>query len=242
MPEVEESLLEALAALSRLLEPRPDGYGRLAKLAHQVVRGCDHASVSLLADGGSVVTAGASDDLTIVLDDAQYEIGEGPCLSAILGGMRVRVDDFAGDDRFPRFGARAVAEGVASCLSLPVALRGDTIGGLNLYAKARRAYTDASVVEGEEVALQVALLVMSTRGYERSLRLVDQVQVAMNSRAEIEQAKGILMVRSHCDADRAFDILRRASQRQNVKLRQIAHTIVINTAAGLTSMTPDDRA
>ena len=68
--------------------------------------------------------------------------------------------------------------------------------------------------------------------------VVDQVQVAMNSRAEIEQAKGILMARSHCDADRAFDILRRASQRQNVKLRQIAHTIVVNTAAGLTSMTP----
>ena len=242
MPEVEEGLLESLAALARLLEPPPDGYGRLALLAHQVVRGCDHASVSILADGGSVITAGVSDARTTILDDAQYEIGEGPCLSAIRGGVTVQVDDFAGDDRFPLFAARARAEGVSACLSLPVALGGDTVGGLNLYADRAHAYDDASIDQGGEVAEQVAALAAIVRGYERSLRLVDQVQVAMNSRAEIEQAKGILMARSRCDADWAFDILRRASQRQNVKLRQIAHTIVVNTAAGSTSMTPDDKA
>jgi len=241
VPDVEEGLLESLAALSRLLEPPADGYERLAVLAHDVVRGCDHASVSIL-DGGSVITAGASDRRTTVLDDAQYEMDEGPCLSAIRGGEPVQVDDFAGDGRWPRFAARALAEGVAACLSLPVALAGDTIGGLNLYADRAHSYTDLSIVEGAEMVGQVAALAAIVRAYERSLRLVDQVQVAMNSRAEIEQAKGILMARSQVDADRAFDILRRASHRQNVKLCQIAHTIVVNTAAGLTSMTPDDRA
>jgi AmiR/NasT family two-component response regulator len=62
----------------------------------------------------------------------------------------------------------------------------------------------------------------------------------MASRAEIEQAKGILMVRSRCDADRAFDILRRASQRQNVKLREIAHTIVANAVTGATEALPGE--
>ena len=112
---------------------------------------------------------------------------------------------------------------------------------MNLYGTRAHVYDEISVAAGEEVAAQAAVVVASARAYQRSLKLADQLQVAMNSRAQIEQAKGILMARSHCDADRAFDILRRASQRQNVKLRDIAHTIVVNTAAGSAAMVPEAR-
>ena len=85
-----------------------------------------------------------------------------------------------------------------------------------------------------------AVTIAATRAYERSLKLVEQLHIAIASRSEIEQAKGILMARSHCDADGAFDILRRASQRQNVKLRDIAHTIVVHTTSGMTGVSTED--
>jgi GAF domain-containing protein len=242
MAEVDEGLVESLGALARLLEPATAAYDSMAQMARLMVPGCDHASVSILATTGEVTTAGASDGVTIQLDELQYETDEGPCLSAIRTGLSVQVDEFADDQRFPAFAAVAAAAGARSCLSLPLNLGGETIGGLNLYGDAPGAYNDVSIKVGEDVAGQASLVVASARAYERSLKLVEQLHLAMGSRAEIEQAKGILMARSHCDADRAFDILRRASQRQNVKLRDIAHTIVVNTAAGITGMSPDDRA
>jgi transcriptional regulator with GAF, ATPase, and Fis domain len=223
--EVDEGLLESLSALSRLLESPEDVYAGLARLAQRAVTGCDHASVSLL-ENGVVTTAGASDDRTTRLDDAQYRAEEGPCLSAILGETTITVEDFAADVRFPVFGPAAIAEGVASCLSLPVALGGETIGGLNLYGAARHAYSELSALEGEEVAEQVRRLMASTRAYDRSLRLVDQVQVAMSSRSEIEQAKGILMARYGIDAERAFEKLREHSQNHGRKLVDVATAIV----------------
>jgi GAF domain-containing protein len=230
MAEVDAGLVESLSALSRLLQPGRDAFNSMAVLAILAVAGCDHASVSLLSSDGSVSTAGATDDRTLRLDWLQYDSGEGPCLSAIHTSSTVRVDEFASDGRYPVFGPVAAAEGVNSCLSLAVSAAGHTVGGLNLYGVNARAYNEASVQAGEEVAGQVGVLVASSRAYDRSLRLVDQLHLAMASRAEIEQAKGILMARSHCDADQAFDILRRASQRQNVKLRDIAHNIVAATA------------
>jgi GAF domain-containing protein len=170
----------------------------------------------------------------------QYDVGEGPCLLAIHEGMTVQVDEFASESRFRSFAAVAIAGGVASCLSLPVTIAGKTAGGLNLYGEAVRAYDGESVRAGEEIARQAAVVVAGARAYERSLKLVDLLHVAIGSRSEIEQAKGILMARSHCDADQAFDILRRASQRQNVKLRDIAHSIVAHTAAGTTGVSPED--
>jgi GAF domain-containing protein len=240
MAEPGVGLVEALGALARLLQPSPDTFDGLARLARQSVPGCDFASVSVLGSGDEVRTAGATDDRPIALDEAQYEVDEGPCLSAIRTGTRVLVDEFSGDARFPAFGPLAIAAGVASCLSVPVGSGDTTLGGLNLYATAAHAYDDVDTAALESVITAAATAVAGERAFDRSLKLVDQLHVAMASRAEIEQAKGILMARSHCDAEQAFDILRRASQRQNVKLRDIAHTIVVNTAAGLTGMTPEE--
>jgi GAF domain-containing protein len=240
MAEVDEGLIEALSALSNLLEP---ALGMLENVAHVAVRavpGCDHASISLLGNDGVVITAGSSDDRSLKLDEQQYQAGEGPCLLAIHSGTTVQVDEFALDIRFPAFAVAAAAGGVASCLSLPVTVIGRTAGGMNLYGDRARAYDRDSVRAGEEVAGQVAVAIAGSRAFERSLKLVDQFRTAIASRSEIEQAKGILMARSHCDADQAFDILRRASQRQNVKLRDIAHTIVVHTAAGTTGTSPED--
>lgn len=241
MAEVVEGLIEALGALSDLLEPAYGVLENMANVAVRAVPGCDHASISLLGGDGVVITAGASDDRSLQLDELQYDAGEGPCLQAIHSGLIVQVDEFATEGRFPGFAWAAAARGVASCLSLPVTVAGRTAGGMNLYGDMASAYNDESMRAGEEVAEQAAVVVAGTRAYERSIKLVDQLRIAIGSRAEIEQAKGILMARSRCDADQAFDILRRASQRQNVKLRDIAHLIVLHTAAGITGPSPEDQ-
>jgi GAF domain-containing protein len=241
MAEVDEGLIEALGALSDLLAPASDVLANMANVAMRAVPGCDHASISVLGGDGVVVTAGASDDRSLRLDELQYDADDGPCLLAIRSGATVQVDEFAREGRFPGFAPAAVAGGVSSCLSLPVIVGGKTAGGMNLYGDRVHAYNDESVRAGEEVAGQAAVVIAGARAFERSLKLVDQLRIAIGSRSEIEQAKGILMARSHCDADQAFDILRRASQRQNVKLRDIAHTIVLHTAAGTTGVSPEDQ-
>jgi GAF domain-containing protein len=242
MAEPEEGLVESLRALARMLEPLPDALGRAARSAHQAVRGCDHASVSLIDEDGAVTTVAATDDRTLRLDALQYEAGEGPCLTAIRTGVKVQVDEFARETRFRAFSAAAAADGIGSCLSLPLTVAGETVGGLNLYGQTVGAYDAPSVAASLDVTGHASAVLAGARAHERSLKLVEQFQVAMASRAEIEQAKGILMVRSHCDADRAFDILRRASQRQNVKLRAIAHTIVTNAVTGVTEPLPGEDA
>jgi GAF domain-containing protein len=241
MAEIDEGLIEALGALANLLEPAHTGLERMAYLAVRAVPGCDHASISVLGDDDVVTTAGVSDERSAHLDEQQYDAGEGPCLLAIHSGTTVQVDEFARDVRFPAFAAAASAGGVSSCLSLPVTVAGRTAGGMNLYGDRVRAYTEESVRAGEELAGHVAVVIAGSRAFERSLKLVDQFRIAIGSRSEIEQAKGILMARGHCDADQAFDILRRASQRQNVKLRDIAHTIVVHTATGATGGSPEDQ-
>jgi transcriptional regulator with GAF, ATPase, and Fis domain len=231
MAEAEEGLNEALRSLTGLLELPTGAFEAMASLAARAVPGCDGASVSVLEADGAVTTAGASDQRTMQLDDLQYDNDEGPCLSAIRTAIVVQVDDFSHDSRYSRFAPAAAALGVSSCLSVPLSRSAQTIGGLNLYGEKVHAYDDAAGATGEQVAIEASLLVATRRAHQQSLNLVDTLHATMASRAVIEQAKGIVMAGSHCDADHAFDILRRASQRQNVKLRDIAQTIVANTSS-----------
>lgn len=225
-----QGLIEAIFALADMLAVPSDAFNGLAALAVREVSGCDVASVSILQADGQLTTAGASDERTARLDQLQYHSPESPCRSAIRTANIVHVRDLVSDRRYPIFGPAAAALAVASCLSLPLTTSAHTVGSLNLYGQVPDAYDESAVATGEAVAGHASLLVASSRAHQRSLDLVDKQQVALDSRAEIEQAKGILMAGSHCKASQAFDILRLASQRENHKLRDIAHTIVINTS------------
>jgi GAF domain-containing protein len=230
MAEAKEGLLEAIFSLAGLLELSLGAFERMADLAVRAVPGCDGASVSVLECDGQVSTAGASDERAVLLDKLQYYGQEGPGLSAIRTATVVQVDDFGRDSRYPTFGPAAAALGVLSCLSVPLTASTETVGGLNLYGDVPHAYDEPAIATGETVAAHASLVLATSRAHQRSLDLVDKQQVALASRAEIEQARGILMARSHYDADEAFDILRRASQRQNVKLRDVAHAIVTDNS------------
>jgi GAF domain-containing protein len=231
----EIDLNAGLAQLARVLlsdRALPDILADVARLARATVPGCDGASLSLLGFDGGVQTPAATDDQTLTLDDLQYRVGEGPCLQAIASGEVIRVDDFATETRFPSFGPLAAAQATGSCLSVPLDAGGGRLGGLNLYGRATRSYGATSESIAVAFAEPAAVTVTNALAYAKSVRLANQLQEALKSRAEIEQAKGILMAQSHVTADEAFNALKRASQRENIKLREIAHRIVVASAPG----------
>jgi GAF domain-containing protein len=177
-------------------------------------------------------TAVFTDDTALQIDAAQYETGIGPCLDAFRYRQVYRIDDMEKDDQWPPFSEAAAARGIQSSLSLPLLARHDGVGALNLYSRSRAAFSDDDVEIGQQFASQAAIVLANAHAYWDARQLGEDMAAAMKSRAIIEQAKGILMSAQRCSADEAFEILVRASQRENRKLREIAAEIVARTVAG----------
>jgi GAF domain-containing protein len=133
------------------------------------------------------------------------------------------------EDRWPDYALHAAELGVGSSLSVPLPFQGATIGALNNYATTPRAFDEDDVRLGEEVAAFVAIAVGNAEAAARATDDVLNMRRAMESRAVIEQAKGILMERFKVTSEQAFTVLTHASQRSNVKLRDIAEEL---TATG----------
>ncbi|MEO5678511.1 MAG: GAF and ANTAR domain-containing protein, partial [Acidimicrobiales bacterium] len=138
----------------------------------------------------------------------------------------VRIGSNRTDTRWPAFSARAVEHGVLSSLSAPLVAQKRGLGALNFYGVEESAFTEDDAQVGLAFSAQAAIVVANAQAYwgarDKSLHLDE----AMRSRAPIEQAKGIIVARSRLSPDAAFDILVRASQRENRKLRDIATELV----------------
>jgi GAF domain-containing protein len=198
---------------------------RVAELSVRTIPGCVSASVTVLTDGGAGTTAAASDDRSLRVDEAQYSYG-GPCLDAARTGETYDVPSIADERRWGEYPAAALRCGVSSSLSLPLTVHGASIGALNLYGGTAAAFGTEAHGTAALFAVQAAVAIANARVVETSRRLTSQMREAMSARAVIEQAKGILMAERSCDDEVAFDLLRTASQRQNVKLRDVAQGLV----------------
>ncbi len=198
---------------------------QIVDMAVETIDGCDHAGISVLKnETGS--TPAASDNVPLGVDAIQYETGEGPCLSAIREHEVFETGDLSSESRWPRFASRAATEtGVSSMLCFRLFVAGDTLGALNLYSKSIDAFDERSRTVGLVYAAHAAMA-LSTAMHD------EQMDQALQSRDLIGQAKGILMARQGVGADEAFDMLRRASQRLNVKLRDVAGDMVESAQTG----------
>jgi GAF domain-containing protein len=222
------ALAESFATVARALLAEPtveDTLRTICTLAVETADGCEHAGVSLLR-GEVFETPASTGEVPRLVDLLQSETGEGPCVDAVRDHAAVHVDDLATDDRWPAFGPRAVDRtGVRSVLTCRLFVESDTIGALSLYSTQPRAFDDDVVRYGVVFAAHAAIALSGAQ------RLEGQ-EMAIRSRDVIGQAKGILMARQGVSEDRAFDMLRRASQRLNVKLRDVAQRIASDTGAG----------
>jgi GAF domain-containing protein len=217
-------LAETFAAVARALLAEPDLDAMLTKIATiavVTVEHCEHAGVTQI-EGASVRSAAASDDVPRLVDRIQDEVNDGPCYDAIRAGSTFRTGNLAAEHRWPRFAQRAHEEtGLASVLSVRLFVAENTMGALNLYSRQVDAFDD----EDEAIAVVFAAhaAVAMANGRE-----AEQLRWAVETRDVIGQAKGILMAREHISEDQAFDMLRRASQRLNIKLRDVARDITKN--------------
>jgi GAF domain-containing protein len=183
-----------------------------------------------LIAAGRKMTAAASDPAVERADAVQYELDEGPCLTACRDLVSVRVDDVLQDTRWPRW-VRAVAPlGLRSSLSVPLVADGAPVGAVKVYAEAPRAYDDHDERVLVLFAEQAAILLANVQCHQNAQRLSEGLREALRTRDMIGQAKGILMAREGLDEDAAFQLLIRASQRTNAKLRDVARKVVESAA------------
>jgi GAF domain-containing protein len=205
----------------------------VTRIAAQGIPGAEATSITLLRDE-KAFTVAHHGEMALAADELQYAHGYGPCMDAGRGGVLLRVDDMRTEERWPDYVAHVVrSTPVRSSLSVPLPYQGTSIGALNNYSTEPAAFASPdSLRAGLEVAEVVAVAVANADAHHQLSEQTRNMRVAMESRAVIEQAKGVLMAQRHVDAEQAFEILREASQRYNRKLRDIALGIVESTHDG----------
>ncbi len=203
----------------------------ITRVTARALTECDGASLTTFQDGVPGVVA-ADGDWARQLDELQYEEREGPCLDAARTGNVFRVRDMREETRWPFYVARAVEHGARSMVSLPMAAEGKTLGALDIYSRAEDAFTAEAVSVCEIIAGQAGIATQLAASFFRHRDLGVQLRTALQSRAVIEQAKGILMGTRRCSEEEAFQVLVQLSQTSNRKLRDVAQALVDEVVQG----------
>jgi GAF domain-containing protein len=222
------SLLE-LAAIVYSGETLQSVLERVAQIAKRALPGADEVSVTLIRDD-EPFTAAFTGQLALDADEMQYERGYGPCMDAGRAGIVLRVEDMRREERWPDYAAAVSARGVLSSLSVPLPIQDRYVGALNIYSATPAAFDDGAVAAGQLLASYAAVAVHNAQAFTEASALAADLAKAMQSRAVIEQAKGIIMNERRCTADEAFTLLTRVSQQANIKLRDIAAEMVARAA------------
>jgi transcriptional regulator with GAF, ATPase, and Fis domain len=227
--EREADVAETFAGMARTMqqaETRQETWQQLVDLAGDLLPEFQHAAISLVRPDARIETVASSDEVGTTVDEIQYETREGPCLSAIRQQEMYLTGDLAEEKRWPAFSLRAVAEtGIRSMLCFRLFVQEDALGALNLYNKDNDAFDERSQAFGAVLAAHGAIAMSAADEHEHAGHL----EKALESSREIGVAVGIVMSQSRTDRAGAFRILSDASQRMNVKLRDIAARIVEGT-------------
>jgi ANTAR domain/GAF domain len=192
--------------------------------AVSTIDGCDWAGIFLF-DGDVVVTPAYTDPLVTEADSLQHLSGEGPCLDAITHRLAFYAEDLSIDSRWPGFAPAAMAIGIRGALALPLSSDAHP-GAVNLYARFPSAFGVVDRAKAVILSSLASLALSAAYSHEDEERRAAGFAAALRTREIIGEALGILMERERISANQAFDILRRASQHLNIKLRDIAQDLV----------------
>ena len=234
----ESLLIATIVELADNLVDDFDVIDVLTVLSHRCVDAIDVDAVGIMlaSPGGELQFIASSSDSMRVLELFQIQVDEGPCVDCFRDGTAIVNYDLADSyDRWPVFGPRAVAHGFHSVHSLPMRLRGRTIGALNLFR------SKLGLLDAEDVALAQGLADVATiailqhRTSMDAKTLNDQLSYALNSRIIIEQAKGMVSQATNTDMDHAFGRLRSHARNHNLGLTEVA-TMVVSHALAATDL------
>jgi GAF domain-containing protein len=201
-----------------------DTLASVLELALTTIEGCDFAG--LFTKNREALTTPVSSDPTVLeVDAVQRSTGEGPCLDAIAHRLIVYADDLETDLRWSHFSPQAAGVGIRSVLSIPLAPDSQE-AALNLYASYPAAFGIGDRARATILASLASLALSIAHSHEDEERRAENLIAALGTRETIGEALGILMERERITANQAFDILRRASQHLNIKLRDVAQNLV----------------
>ncbi|MCY7402107.1 MAG: GAF and ANTAR domain-containing protein [Nocardioides sp.] len=215
------------AEMSQALAVDHDVESTLERIAHQalkVVPNAEFCAITVRRRRGRLVTLAQTDELALSLDELQYALGEGPCMSSAVVGEPFLVHSTAYDTRWPKWGPGAADLGVHSvvCAQLSAASLHpdrDPLGAVNIYCRTTDAFDEAD-------AERLRLYGVHAGNALSIAHLVSTLEEAVEGRHEIGVAQGVLMARYDLDRERAFESLRRYSSHANVKLRDVAGLVI----------------
>jgi hypothetical protein len=226
-------LVESLTDLARTLtetESVRDTLHSILALALRSIPGCHAASITMLDAKEQPSTIAGTDEKTYELDRRQYLLHDGPCLDAARRQQVHRWNMHDAEQRWPEFTRLAEEMGLRSYLSAGLGLAGRRLGALNLSSHDPDGFSqlDEDLLALFTVPAAAAIVVVGR--YLQARDLAGQLEQALQSRAVIDHAIGIIMAESRCDAGQAFALLNRASNNRNIKLRDLATEIVTQVA------------
>lgn len=192
-----------------------------------------HSGVTVLRHKRPEAIA-ASDAAARALDELQNGFGQGPCLTALRQGTTLLVPDLAVETRWAPYIRTAAQHGVSSILAIPLDLAGDAEAVLNLYSGRSNGFAGEDIATVETFAMQAASSLRLILRISQLSEARNDLTAAMQSRTVIDMAVGAIMAQNRCGRETAFSILTRASSTRNVKLREVAATVI-------TSISGEDR-
>ncbi|WBQ07944.1 GAF and ANTAR domain-containing protein [Kribbella sp. CA-293567] len=205
---------------------------------------CERSTELLPADAAGLILADQQAALRVMAstsEEAQLlelfvlQTDEGPCLDCYSTGERtVNVDLTTTADRWPRFQAAATSLGFRSTHALPLRLRGEVIGVLNLFCREQLTLTDAEIALGQALCDIATVGLLQERAVRERQLLAEQLQSALTSRILLEQAKGMLSERARIEVDEAFALMRSYARRHQKPLRAVASAVIDGTIAPAT--------
>jgi GAF domain-containing protein len=219
------SSLDSLARMSSRHLALEELLTGVATLAVQAIPGADGAGLTLL-ERGRPDTIVATADFVRVVDEIQYGIGEGPCISAAAENRTMLSGSLGGDRRWTAFGSRVARLGVHSVISLPLPTSEGVVGAMNVYAHAKHSFDQRAVELGQLFAAPAAIAVQNAQVLAQARRLAAQLQTALEEQQVVERAIGIMLSRTGGTPEEAHERLRRMSQAEHRKVPVVAQSLV----------------
>ena len=187
------------------------------------------AGIMLVAPNGELRVMTSSSEAMRVVELFELQSQEGPCLDCYRSGEAVVNHDLAAAGRWPEFAAVALEAGFRSADAVPMRLRSQVIGALNLFRSEPGALSDSDVIVAQALADVATIALLQHRTAVAAEVVNEQLTGALNSRILIEQAKGILAERHQLDMEQAFGRLRSHARNNNQRLSDLAHELVHGT-------------
>jgi GAF domain-containing protein len=230
VPSREQALADTFVRLADTMVDDFDVVDLLDQLVHACVSVLGVSAAGLLLDDqkGNLALVASSSDETRLLELFQLQNNQGPCLDCVRTGAAVTSGDLDDDRaRWPLFVPAAAMAGFRSVAAVPLRLRDQIIGGLNLFMDAPHEVPPRDRQLAQALADVATIGILQQRSLHRSHVLSEQLQNALTSRVAIEQAKGVLAERGELSLDAAFDVLRRYARDHNLKLTEVANAVVM---------------